>query len=65
MKQIKILSETGMKECNAVQAPLEFGLKLLKSQEEQSIDEKEYRRRIDVYVIYSTHDRILRLASVC
>lgn len=42
----KILSETGMEECNAVQTPMEFGLKVSKAEEERSIDETDYRRKI-------------------
>lgn len=42
----KILSDTGMADCNAVRAPMEFGLKLSRAEEEQSIDAKEYRRSI-------------------
>ena len=42
----KILSEAGMDDCNSVQAPMEFGLKLTKATEEQCIDAKEYRRLI-------------------
>ena len=42
----KILCETGMNECNATQTHMEFGLKLSKAEEEENIDEKEYRRKI-------------------
>ena len=52
----KILSETGMNECNATQTPMEFGLKLLKAEEEENIDEKEYRRKIGC-LCYLLHTR--------
>ena len=39
----KILAETGMKDCNVVQAPMEFGLNLSKAEDEQVVDEKSYR----------------------
>ena len=42
----KILSEAGMAECNATRTPMEFGLKVPKSAEEVSIDEKDFRRKI-------------------
>ena len=42
----KILAETGMDECNPAQVPMDMNLKLAKSQEERSVDEKKYRRSI-------------------
>ena len=42
----KILSEAGMAECNATQTPMEFGLKVSKAADEESIDEKDFRRKI-------------------
>jgi len=42
----KIFSETGMEGCNATLTPMEIGLKMSTAQEEQSIDEGEYRRNI-------------------
>ena len=38
----KILCETGMEECNSVQTPMEFGLKLSRAEKEESIDAKDY-----------------------
>ena len=54
----KILSETGMGECNAVQTPMEFGLKISKAEEEQSIDETDYRRKIGClrYLLHTRPD---------
>lgn len=54
----KILSETGMEECNAVQTPLEFGLKVSKAEEERSIDETDYRRKIGClrYLLHTRPD---------
>jgi len=54
----KILSQTGMGECNAVLTPMEFGLKLSIASDEQSIDEKEYRRNIGClrYLLHSRPD---------
>ena len=54
----KILSETGMEECNAVHIPMEFGLKLSKAETEQSVDEKEYRRSIGClrYLLHTRPD---------
>ncbi|XP_019089217.1 PREDICTED: uncharacterized protein LOC109128013 [Camelina sativa] len=43
---VKILEEAGMGECNAVQIPMDFGVKFSKAQAEKSIDVKEYRRKI-------------------
>ncbi|XP_048605844.1 secreted RxLR effector protein 161-like [Brassica napus] len=42
----KLLGEAGMNDCNAVQAPKEFGLKLSKSIYEEDVNEKVYRRMI-------------------
>lgn len=37
-----ILNETGMDRCNATHTPMEFGLKMSKTLDEQRIDEREY-----------------------
>ena len=42
----KILKETGMADCNLVHAPMEPSLRMSKSQEETSIDEREYKKKI-------------------
>lgn len=54
----KILGETGMEGCNAVQTPMDAGLKLSKAQEEAGIDEKEYRRIIGClrYLLHTRPD---------
>ena len=54
----KILEESGMSECNAVQAPMDSGLKLSMAKDEQSVDEKEYRRQIGClrYLIHTRPD---------
>ncbi|XP_018436057.2 secreted RxLR effector protein 161-like [Raphanus sativus] len=45
-----------MHDCNAVQTPMEAGLVLSKSREEQSIDEKDFRRQIGCFR-YLLHTR--------
>lgn len=47
-----------MDECNATQTPMEFGLKLSRADEEESIDEKEYRRKIGClrYLLHTRPD---------
>ncbi|CAA7037483.1 unnamed protein product [Microthlaspi erraticum] len=54
----KILEETGMKDCNAVHAPMDLGLKLSKGQGERRIDETEYRRNIGClrYLLHTRPD---------
>ena len=54
----KILHETGMEECNAVHTPVDFGLKLSKSPQEQGVNEKEYRRNIGClrYLLHTRPD---------
>ena len=54
----KILSETGMEGCNATHTPMEFGLKISKAQEEQSINEGDYRRNIGClrYLLHTRPD---------
>lgn len=52
----KILEETGMRDCNAVHVPMDSSLKLSKARDEQSIDEREYRRSI-VCLRYLLHTR--------
>ncbi|XP_022558682.2 uncharacterized protein LOC111206341 [Brassica napus] len=54
----KILEETKMADCNAVQSPMDAGLKLSKAQEERNIDEKEYRRIIGClrYLLHTRPD---------
>lgn len=43
---MKILCESGMKECNAVHVPMDPGLTLSKGNREKNVDEKEYIRNI-------------------
>lgn len=45
-----------MEDCNAIQAPMEFGLKLSKAEDEQEVDEKSYRRMIGC-LTYLLHTR--------
>ncbi|XP_013665384.1 secreted RxLR effector protein 161-like [Brassica napus] len=54
----KILCETGMGECNSVQTPMEFGLKLSRAEKEESIDAKDYRRKIGClrYLLHTRPD---------
>ena len=54
----KILSETGMGECNDVHTPMEFCLKLSRAEEEQSIDVKQYRKSIGClrYLLHTRPD---------
>lgn len=54
----KILEETRMDECNAVNIPMDAGLKLSKAQKERSVDEKDYRRTIGClrYLLHSRSD---------
>ncbi|XP_019085497.1 PREDICTED: uncharacterized protein LOC109126417 [Camelina sativa] len=54
----KILEETGMSDCNAVQVPMDSGSKLSKAIDDQSIDESEYRRNIGClrYLIHTRPD---------
>ncbi|XP_013745562.1 uncharacterized mitochondrial protein AtMg00810-like [Brassica rapa] len=54
----KILAETGMKDCNVVQAPMEFGLNLSKAEDEQVVDEKSYRQMIGClrYLLHTRPD---------
>lgn len=42
----RILEETEMRDCNAVHVPKDPSLKMSKAQDEQSVDEREYRRSI-------------------
>lgn len=55
---MKILAETGMKDCNATQVPMDPSLKLSKAQDERSVDEKEYRRNIGClrYLLHTRPD---------
>lgn len=54
----KILSETGMGDCNAMHAPMEFGLKLSRAEEEQSIDATEFEISIGClrYLLHTRPD---------
>ena len=54
----KILEESCMSECNAVQAPMDSGLKLSIAKDEQPVDEKEYMRQIGClrYLIHTRPD---------
>ena len=42
----KILEQTGMNDCNPVHIPMDMNVKLSKSPQENSIDEREYRLSI-------------------
>lgn len=55
---LKILEKARMEGCNATQVPMDSGLKLSKGQEEQGIDEKEYRRKIGClrYLLHTRPD---------
>ena len=53
---LKILEEAGMIACNAVQTPMEMGLKLAKSEQEKSIDATGYRKIIGCFR-YLLHTR--------
>ena len=53
---LKSLEDSGMSECNLTHVPMEFNLKLSKSQEEKSVDESEYRRHIGC-LRYMLHTR--------
>ena len=55
---MKILSETGMKDCNATHIPMEPALKLSKALEEKGVDETEYRRHIGClrYLLHTRPD---------
>lgn len=54
----RILQETGMDDCNAVLTPMDAGLVLSKAPEEQSVDEKEFRRNIGClrYLLHTRPD---------
>lgn len=54
----KVLEETNMIDCNATQYPMDAGLKLSKAQEEESVDEKDYRRIIGClgYLLHTRPD---------
>lgn len=54
----KILSETGMTGCNSTHVPMDMNIKLSKSTEEKSTDEKKYRRSIGClrYLIHTRPD---------
>ena len=57
----KILEDSGMSACNLTHTPMDMNVKLSKSPNEKSIDEKEYRRSIGlVSVTYPT-----RLVILC
>ena len=54
----KILSETGMDDCNSVHVPMDGSLKLSKGEGEASTDEKKYRRSIGClrYLVHTRPD---------
>ena len=54
----KILDETKMADCKAVQIPMDAGLQLSKAPEERDIDEKEFRRIIGClrYLLHTRPD---------
>lgn len=43
---LKILEETGMKDCNLVHTPMETGLKLAKSENEKEVDATVFRKNV-------------------
>ena len=53
---LKILEEAGMSDCNAVQIPMDSGLKLSKSEGEREIDATNYRKTIGCFR-YLLHTR--------
>ena len=53
---LKILEEAGMNECNSVHVPMESGLKLAKSEDENEIDATSYRKIIGCFR-YLLHTR--------
>jgi len=55
---MKILEETGMKDCNVIHVPMDPSLRLSKSSHERSVDEKEYRRNIGClrYLLHTRPD---------
>ena len=54
----KILEECGMDACNSTTVPMDFNVKLAKSIEEKSIDERDYRRSIGClrYLLHTRPD---------
>ena len=54
----KILEEAGMNECNAVQVPMDSGVKLSKAEEEEDVNETEFRKSIGClrYLIHTLPD---------
>ena len=54
----KILEESGMKNCNMTQTPMEAGLKLSKSIKEEDIDATRYRRNVGClrYLLHTRPD---------
>ena len=54
----KILEECGMRDCNTVQVPMDPSLKMSKALDEQSVNEKEYRRSIGClrYLLHTRPD---------
>ena len=53
----KILEEAGLKGCNAVHIPMDAGLKINKSEDEEGVDERDYRRNIGC-LRYLIHTRV-------
>lgn len=54
----KIIEEAGMKGCNAVHIPMDAGLKINKAEDEEGVDERDYRRNIGClrYLIHTRPD---------
>ena len=54
----KILEEAGMNECNAVQTPMDSGVKFSKAEEEEDVNETEFRKSITClrYLIHTRPD---------
>ena len=55
---LKILEEAGMNECNAVQIPMDSGVKLSKAEEEEDVNETEFRKNVGClrYLIHTRPD---------
>lgn len=55
---MRILEETGMKDCNPVQIPMDAGVKLAKSEEERMIEATSYRKTVGClrYLLHTRPD---------
>jgi len=54
----KIVEEAGMNECNAVEVPMDSGVKLSKAEEEEEANKTEFRKSIGClrYLIHTHPD---------